>query len=128
MNNKNRIDSYIPLAVEALEEFGFVENGKIDKSYRGQISSFGATVAIGSFKQAVAFFSHDAKTGAKEISRSKLISAINYVVNGEKQPDALIIRDSVFAIESKDALKTLENKYLDAAVAIKNAMNLFDLV
>ena len=81
MNNKNRTDAYIPIAIKALEFSGIAQNGKVDPSYRGQISSFGAAVTMGSFKQAVAFFAQDAKNGDSKISRSNLILAIDYILN-----------------------------------------------
>ena len=90
MNNKNRTDSYIPDAIKALEACGIAKDGKIDSSYRGQISSFGAAVTIGSFKQAVAFFAQDAKNGDSKINRSDLILAIDYVINPKKYPEEKI--------------------------------------
>ena len=133
MNNKARIDSYIPSASEALKKSKIAVDGKIDSSYRGQISSFGAAVAIGSFKQAVAFFASDAKNGESKISRSKLIVAIDYLLSlAEKKNDAEIrtanvIQSEILSITDAKELKITENKYMDAAVALKIAMGLFDM-
>lgn len=137
MNNKNRIDSYIPAAIEALKTSGIARNGRVDGSYRGQISSFGAAVTIGSFKQAVAFFSQDAKNGDSKITRSDLIIAINCILYPDefsdkeyisKNKEKLLkkIKTDILEQDAK-SLKTLENQYLDAAVAIKVAMGVYDM-
>ena len=136
MNNKNRTDSYIPDAIKALEACGIAKDGKIDSSYRGQISSFGAAVTIGSFKQAVAFFAQDAKSGDSKINRSDLILAIDYVINPKKYPEEKItgkkdkinvIKEKILEMTDPAALKALENRYLDAAVALKVAMGVYDM-
>ncbi len=139
MNNKNRTDSYIPDAIEALKVSGIAKNGKVDSSYRGQISSFGAAVTIGSFKQAVAFFAQDAKNGASKISRSDLILAIDYILNkdnyelGEnktienKKDEVNRIKEGILKTTDQKVLKALENRYLDAAVALKVAMGVYDM-
>lgn len=136
MNNKSRTDSFIPAAIKALEVCGIAKNGKIDSSYRGQISSFGAAVTIGSFKQAVAFFAQDAKNGDSKISRSDLIIAIDYVLNPEKHTEEKIndkkdkinkIKEAILKITNPAELKGLENRYLDAAVALKVAMGVYDM-
>lgn len=139
MNNKNRIDSYIPDAIESLTASGIARNGKVDSSYRGQISSFGAAVTVGSFKQAVAFFALDAKNGDSKITRSDLILAIDYILNKEtynlkdgkienKKTEIDRIKENILKTTDSKVLKALENKYLDAAVALKFAMGLFDMV
>lgn len=136
MNNKNRTDSYIPDAIKALEACGIAKDGKIDSSYRGQISSFGAAVTIGSFKQAVAFFAQDAKNGDSKINRSDLILAIDYVINPGKYTEEKItnkkdkinvIKEDILKMKDPAALKALENRYLDAAVALKVAMGVYDM-
>ncbi len=135
MNNKARTDSYIPFAIDALKLSGIADkNEKINSSYRGQISSFGAAVAVGSFKQAVAFFAQDAKDKQDEknskdkINRSKLISAIEYVVNrGNVQiKDPKAISEEILK-KTTDELRQLENQYMDAAVALKVAMSIYDM-
>ena len=123
--DKNRVDKYISSAVTALEECGIAKNGEIVKTFRGQISSFGAAVTMGSFKQAVAAFSKDAQSGNSVISRSKLIEAIHYVIYKEKL-DAEKICKQVLQTPASD-INCLKERYLDAAVALKLAMNAYDL-
>ena len=53
--NKKQVNDWILPAQKAIIECGIAENGKVDSAFRGQISSFGAAVVMGSLKSAVAF-------------------------------------------------------------------------
>jgi len=125
-----RINSWIAYGKEALHEIGIAENGKIVKTFRGQISSFGAAVSMGNLKSAVAFFSEQA--GAS-VPRENLLRAIWFVLKrseGIKKEDILnkpIKTNEIFDYVCKNDSIALKNDFLDAAVAIKLAMNLFDL-
>ena len=130
--NKKKIEKMLPRALETLadDECGISSNGKINKSYRSAISSFGAAVTMGSFRAAVAFFSKDADKGAG-ISRSLLLRAMNHVVNPndwcrEKANEE--VRAIVTAVLSETAdIRQMQDDFLHAAVALKLAMNAFDL-
>ena len=128
--NKKRVDQWVGTARNALTHCGIAENGKIDKNFRSQISAFGAAVIMGSFKAAVAFYS---KQGNADTDRSALLKAIYYVINGEEaynsqiknnEKSAELIFDSVCAADDLDALQAA---YLDASIALKLAMNFFDM-
>ena len=122
--NKNRVDSYLPAAYEALKECEIAKpDGSIEKTFRGQIASFGAAMTMGSFKAAVAFFSADANS---EVERSKLLQAIHYITEGEViNADAISKR----VLDSEDdEVKLLKEQYIDASIALKLAMNLYRLV
>ena len=125
-----RINSWIAYGKEALHEIGIAEDGKIVKTFRGQISSFGAAVSMGNLKSAVAFFSEQA--GAS-VPRENLLRAIWFVLKrseGIKKEDILnepIKTNEIFDYVCKNDSIALKNDFLDAAVAIKLAMNLFDL-
>ena len=119
MNNQ-RINNWIAPAAEALVLAGIAVNGKIQSGFRGQISSFGAAISMGSLKAAAAFF---AKQGNANVPRELLLKAIHYVVTG-----TLLEPIKIFEyICSHDDVYTRE-KYLDAAIALKLAMNLYELV
>lgn len=118
---KKRIDSNISLAIEALKEFGIVENGKCDPKYRSQISAFGASVIMGSFKSAVAFYS---KQGNADVDRSLLIKAIHYVANNRSITDPETIFTNICDAQN---ISELQSAYLDASVSLKLAMNFFDM-
>lgn len=126
-----RTNDWIVYGKEALTEIGIAKNGKIDKTFRGQISSFGAAISMGNLKSAVAFFS---KQAGATIAREKLICAIWYVLQratGEKKEDIDVSRidaDKIFDYVCVNDGISLKNAFLDASVAIKLAMNLFELV
>ena len=122
--NKKRVDMWLERAYDALIKSGIADSNKrINKTFRGQISSFGAAVITGSFKSALAFF---LEQGGASVERNKLISAMDYVINENKTKvdDAKTVFDNV--CKSTD-LKDMRAKFIDASIAIKLAMNLFEL-
>lgn len=138
--NKKKIEKMLPIALKTLadKKCGVSENGKISKSYRSAISSFGAAVTMGSFRAAVAFFSKDADKGDAGISRSKLLRAIDYLcqtwdsrwIDRDKNAADWRTAEKVcaFVLERpQNEIKLLEQDFLHAAVALKLAMNAFDL-
>ena len=118
MNTKS-VDSYIPEAKQALERFRIVENGKISKNFRGQISSFGAAVVMGSLPAAVAFF---ADQGSAQVDRSKLVSAMYYCVKKEDAAPAEVLE----YVCKNNTAQTRED-FINASIALKLAMNFFVL-
>lgn len=127
--NKAKVNEYLPIAIVALKKCGIAdEKDRIISTYRSNISSFGAAVTMGSFKAAVAFFSADAKDDNSKVSRSKLIQAMDFVVHGkgedDKPRDVKIICAEV--IETNDD-KALCEKYINASIGLKLAMNVYYL-
>jgi len=135
-----RVNDWIVYGKEALNELGIAENGKIDKTFRSQISSFGAAVSIGNLKSAVAFFS---KQAGASVPRENLLRAIWFVLkrsegvekeeilckpDGTEESKHSIQTDKIFDYVCANDSVTLKKEFLDASVAIKLAMNLFDLV
>ena len=118
--NKKQVNDWIKPAKEAIVECGIAANGKVDSSFRGQISSFGAAVVMGSLKSAVAFF---ANNGSAQVERSKLIKAIYYIIsNGEKKEPK-----DIFEFICKNDNRQTKEQFINASIAIKLALNLFDL-
>lgn len=126
--NKKKIDAMLPVALQALQspECGIVDNGKIVKTYRSAISSFGGAVVMGSFKAAVAFFGKDADSKKSKISRSKLLRTLYYISTGEWKPADEIVQ-TVLAADAATVTQ-LNKSFSHASVALKQAMNAFDLV
>ena len=122
--NKKRVDKYLPLAIDAIEKCSISnEKGDVTKTFRGNISSFGAAVTMGSFKAAVAFFSQKNKS---TIDRQNLIAAMWYVVkNGEKKDVADICKE-ILRMNGTE-LDAITAEFLDASIAIKLAMNVYNL-
>ena len=129
MQNK-RLEKLLPIAYEALaHNETIVKNGKIEKTFRGQISAFGAAILTGSLTTAVAFYSDQGKS---KTPRQALLEVILEVLHkGELLPDNSVPSYTVdnmkkLVFDPKDP--ELQEKILDASVAIKLAMNFFTLI
>lgn len=130
--SKQRVEEYIPLAYDALEECGIAVGGNIDGSLRSKITSFGAAVTMGSLLAAIAFFS---KKGDAKTERQLLMKAIYIVLLKSENKITANIADEISEVDlfnrvrhSPDDPDSLREQIMDAAVAIKLAMNLYNLV
>lgn len=120
--NRRRINQWIGPARQVLINCGIAQDGTIDSSFRSQLSGFGAAAVMGNLKAAAAFFS---RQGNASIRRELLLSAMYCVVTGAYTE--IPKPESVFTyLCDHDDLKTRE-AFLDASVALKLAMNLFEL-
>lgn len=121
--NKKRVNQWINNAKEALIDLEIASSdGKIEKTFRGQISSFGAAVVMGSFKSAVAFFSEQ---GGASVEREKLVQAMYLVITGERKKTKEILE--IVCAKNDSELKELQEQFIDASIALKLAMNFFHL-
>ena len=130
--NKKLVDRWLPYAEEAIRETGIANNqGEVDSSFRGQISSFGAAVYMGSLLTAIAFFSQKAGTqdGNEHVDRTKLLEAILSVLKKAKTADADIASLYTYALGkiNHGEENSCREEIIHAAVALKLAMNLFKL-
>jgi hypothetical protein len=121
--NKARIDELLPRAYDVLADSGIVSDGKIQKGYRGQIAAFGAAITIGSLLSAIAFFS---KKGGSEYERNLLMKAIYHLVTGDKA--AANKDDELFKWTRKQNENVAKEAVINAAIALKLAMNLYTLI
>ena len=119
--NKKQVNDWILPAKQAIIDCGIAENGKVNSAFRGQISSFGAAVVMGSLKSAVAFFADDGKA---KVPRSKLILAIYQVITNKTIEDPEV----VFQYICKNDNRQTKEKFINASIAIKLALNFFELV
>ena len=92
----------------------------MNSSFRGQISSFGAAVVLGSLKSAVAFFAYD---GGASVPRSKLLLAIYQVITGTKTDNPGVVFEYICKYDNRQT----KEKFINASIAIKLALNFFDL-
>lgn len=126
--SKQRINDYLPFAYEALNKCGVAENNEINKTFRGQISTFGAAITMGSLLAAVAFFSEQ---GGATTERQKLMKSIHYVIFASEGKDvSKCDNNSLFLYVKniqRDQIDNLKEKILDASIALKLAMNLYTL-
>ena len=130
--NKRRVDSYIDIAAEALQQTGIADNnGRVRKGYRGQISTFGAAVINGSLKSAIAFYSNI--ENSSDYKRTYLMKAICYVIKVDPsktsamQYDDTALYKYVVSDATDETLLSKKENITDAAIALKLAMNLFEL-
>lgn len=127
--NKKKVNDEISTAYDVLDTCGIARNGSISKTYRGYISTFGAAITMGSLIAAIAFFSDQ---GGADKDRSKLMDAIYKVLEdaeitskykGNKQAKDIfeLVKDN------KNREAELKEDIINAAIAIKLAMNLYKL-
>jgi CRISPR-associated protein Cmr5 len=116
--DKNRIDALIPEAYVALTESGIAKDNQIDAGYRGQIAAFGASIATGSLLAAIGFFSVQ---GGSDVDRAKLMQAIRLLIAPDENQTLF-----AYALPRRQN-KAFKRDVLNAAVALKLAMNLFQL-
>ena len=129
--SKKKVEEYLSVAIDAIKVCKIAKEGKVIRTYRSNISGFGAAVAMGSFKAAVAFYSSDAKTEG-DVKRSKLIQAMDYIVrSAEQKLEAPTIREVPTILEKIVGLpsdRLIKEQYLDASIALKLAMNTYELI
>ena len=129
--NKKRIDKNIDLAYKVMSKVGIAVDGRVSRSYRGQIASFGAAISSGSLIAAIAFFSGQNKA---QVDRSKLMRAIMELIKlsrpemdfseYEKDENTALF---FFVQQHKEDRLKLKEEIIDYAIAIKLAMNLYEL-
>lgn len=125
--NKRRVDDWILKAKTALEVTEIANNGKVPGGFRGQISAFGAAMVMGSFRSAVAFYTEN---GDAAVKRQKLLQAVYYVICDDKDlslKDERMSPQNIFKYVCENDTKELKESFIDASIAVKLAMNFFDL-
>ena len=126
--SKQRINEYLPLAYKALDACGIAKNGAVDSALRGQIAAFGAAVSLGSLLPAIAFFSERGKAASE---RQDLMKAIHWILlksDGTENNEIIASPEGLFKQAlgmNFDKMEAFRERILDAAVALKLAMNLY---
>ena len=119
--NKQRIDGYMEKAIGLLKNSGVAQNGKIPKTFRGYISSFGAAITMGSLRSAIAF---NSEQGGAVSERQKLMEIIHKLIKEpNEQEDEKLLK---YVIRKNNDVE-LKEKIIDAAIAVKLAMNMYQL-
>lgn len=119
--NKAIINDEVVVAYDVLKSSGIVENGKIKKTWRGQVSTFGAAVTMGSLIPAVAFFSDQ---GGASVKRQYILDAILEVM---KKNNIVPSKYNTLFEYVREKGDTCKEDVLNAAIALKLAMNLYTL-
>lgn len=139
--NKRNIDELIDYAYDAMSVCGIARNGIVVKSYRSQFTSFGASVAMGSLKAAILFYSEE---GNASVSRPDMMRAIYYILLRKRSADGQATEVEQQLLQHSDQLDNkslynyvrnsarpqyeLKEEIMDAVVAIKLAMHLYKVV
>lgn len=140
MENKRKIDEYIPKAINSLSNNRkIVKDGKIASGFAGQIATFSVAVSMGSLLSAVAFFSEQKQAS---VERQELMNVIYEIITGEvseikretdnKDPKLLSYVKKKYEEKYEETNKNKILEYrrfqediLDAAIAVKLAINFF---
>lgn len=119
--NKRKIDQLLPKARQAIIEIGISEDQvTVSSTFRGYISSFGAAVYNGSLLAAIAFFNQ--QKSAKD-DRPKLMQAIHQMLGSEKKD----LFEHAETAQTPAERRKMKADILNCAIALKLAMNLFEL-
>lgn len=140
MENKRKIDEYIPKAINSLSKNEkIVINGKIKSGFAGQIATFSVAVSTGSLLSAVAFFSENKKS---TVERQELMNVIYEIITGENvrekeanNSDSVLLSYVKKKYEQTHSQKgdasslldygQFQQDILNAAIAVKLAINFF---
>lgn len=136
MENKRKIDEYIPKAIDSLSKNKkIVINGEIKSGFAGQIATFSVAVSTGSLLSVVAFFSEKKQSA---VERQELMNVIYEIITGEKDTNnskAVLLSYVKEKYEQThgqqgDASSLLDygqfqQDILNAAIAVKLAINFF---
>ena len=120
--NKKIINDEIAIAYEAIIENKIVDGqGQVQKTFRGQITSFGASI-MGSLLPAIAFFYDSEKS---TVDRKKVLDAVYYILQARQK----IGQDEKNLFEyAKKHQEESKEEILNASIALKLAINLFKLI
>lgn len=143
MENKRKIDEYIPKAIDSLSRNEkVVKDGKIESGFVGQIATFSVAVSMGSLLSAVAFFSENKQSA---VERKELMNIIYEIITGENcrtnsynESEKSILLDYVrkkyeetHGENRKERLleyRRFQQDILNAAISVKLAINFFQKV
>lgn len=132
--NKKKINDMIPSAYKVLGEVGIADDKyRVLKAYRGQIATFGAAIIMGSLTSAVAFFSkkgNSDKENSSGVDRQKILNGIIKLVLTQEEIKSFENKDygaMLMCHIGKKTEKIAQEEIINAAIALKLAMNLYEL-
>lgn len=132
--NKNKVNNFIPSAYDVIGKIIVTNSDKAGENtsaadennadllgaFRAQISSFGAAVTMGNLLSSVAFFS---RKGSAKVDRPLLMLAIAKMLGCENETGGLF----GYIKNNQGEEERVKDEILTCAVALKLAMNLYDL-
>lgn len=133
MNKK--VNELIPKALEAIKASKMAnDDNKVDKEFKGYISSMGASIIQSGLIATLAFYSNESSDS--KVKRSNLLKAIHFLIAPQGNTEELLHyvlnktkpdeRNEYSASElKKDELQKLETQISDALIALKLALRTF---
>lgn len=117
--DKKKVNALIPIAYEVLKaEFS---KGEIPSEFRGYFSAVGAAITTGSLLSAIAFVSRKSESTAE--ARHKVPGLILNVFKSDNE----IKEETLFDYVRKSDDQKMQEQVLNATLALKLALNLFEL-
>lgn len=121
---KNRINRYLSIAYDVVKNSELIKDDKLQGNYKAQITSFGAAVSMGSLLSAIAFFSDK---GSSDLKRQELMKLIYYIIRKDEGIEDKYDEIKKYALfEYAKDNGNVKQEVLDAAIAIKLTLNLFE--
>lgn len=120
------IEKYIPVALSVLADnsLGMVKNGKIDKTYNGYISSFGASIISSGLLPTLIFYSKSAE-GNDKADRSLIPKALEMILKntevGILDNDKHLLKEVITLYDDN----RLKQKIQECAIALKLAIRTY---
>ncbi len=124
---KQRVEKYLPFALEAVTETKIAEGNPLSVSneYKGYISSFGAAIIQTGLIPAVAFYSVKARA---EKDRNKIPKAILHILKKSDEINENVDDLLKYLVDHYDAdLSQIKSKIMDATTALKLAIRTFPI-
>lgn len=134
--NQRVVKRMLPVALAVLEDPGMdmVKEGVLLRGFRNQISAMGAAMVMSSFKASVVFYAADDDAN-RDIPRAVVLRAVHAVATatfeGERFSYQLKTPEEITAEilpVAESTLGNLKESYINASIALKQAMNAFVLV
>ncbi len=122
--DRHIVGEFVPIAYDILKDSPVYKDGQISSSFKRIITSFGTAVQMGKLTPAVAFFS---QRGQDDNFGQELLKIILQML--KTHGDASESEPNLFHYiceEDKKRKKGAKLEVLNASVAVKFAMNLFE--
>lgn len=122
MKTNNR---YLQKADVAICKAKIAENNKVPSSYKGAISSFGASLIMSKLVPTIQFYMSDSTN--RDSDHSKIIEAIAMIIYNSPNDNAINLKNEVLRIATdRVELNKLRNKIADAAIALKIMLRTYE--
>ncbi len=108
---------FLQKAESVIVRSGIAENNKVPSSYKGAISSFGASLIMSGLIPTIQFYMADSTN--RDSDHSKIIKAIAMIIYESPNDNAAHLKDEVMKATNRMEINKLRKKIADAAIALK---------